>query len=85
MLRVLAIFRSLGILVLVFLKMCEDMPGFFVVFGIIAMAFASLLFGSGDPRGVFDKCENADIENYMYVNCTSYWWVLRTVPVVDYY
>jgi len=82
-LRILSIFRSLGILVLVIFKMLRDMPGFLVVFCIFTFSFSSLLYGAGNPDGVIDKCHlvsgDPEMADYSVANCLSFWWFLRTL------
>jgi len=84
-LRILSIVRSLGILVLVVVKMLGDMPGFIVVFTIISLAFSSLLFGFGNPRGIIDKCHliagDPEAADYSEASCLPSWWFVRTLLI----
>lgn len=47
---------SLGLLVIVTQRMMRDVLKFAVVFMIFVFGFAILLFGSGNPTGILDKC-----------------------------
>jgi len=82
-LRILSMFHSLGLLVIVFLRMLKDVSNFFVVFLIFTLSFSVLLLGSGDPRGLIDKCRleagDPGAGDYVYAVCMSSWWFLRTL------
>ena len=77
-LRVLAIFRKLGLLVIITFEMFEDVFNFFVVFLVFALSFAVLLFdaGSSKPYLEQDSCGEGEAG---YAPCIPVWWLLRTL------
>ena len=94
-LRVLSILPRLGLLVVVTLKMLEEIYRWLVVFAIFLFSFSILLFGAGDPRGVLDKCDvsleagrrtrggvTGEAEHYLFASCLQGWWFVRTVRVL---
>ena len=56
-LRILSIFRSLGLMVIVTFRMMVDVNKWFVVFVIFAFSATMVLVGMGNPRSIVDKCE----------------------------
>lgn len=73
----LAIFHNLGLLVLVVIRMGRDVGNFLVVFALITMSFAALLFDAGTSKPYQDQNGCADGEAG-FASCLDIWWVLRT-------
>ena len=68
-LRILSIFRSLGLMVIVTFRMMVDVNKWFVVFVIFAFSATMVLVGMGNPRSIVDKCE-VEIGDSQTLNAT---------------
>lgn len=76
-LRVLAIFQRLGLLVLVIIRMGQDVINFLVVFALFTLSFAVLLFDAGTSKPYLEQDSCADGEAG-FASCLGIWWLLRT-------
>ena len=68
-LRILSIFRSLGLMVIVTFRMIVDVYKWLVVFVIFAFSATMVLVGMGNPRSIVDKCE-VEIGDSQTLNAT---------------
>jgi len=85
LLRLLAIFETLGLFVLMFWRMLEDVLVWIVLYLVFVFCFSSILMGAGDTKGLLDKCniegssrrqgqtfmEAGEPGDYLYMSCNQ--------------